>query len=450
MKTLRTWPFNWRLIRYQPRIFAIHCTLIVFYFLGRVVPGLIQKAVFDALGTTTAGAGGPTAQGLITGFWTLIAIYVAFETARLGSLLTGEYFGWTFRMRCAAWLRHNVFAAVLRRPGALPPPVSPGDAVNRYSDDVGEVTDFPTWLPWMVGHTLSFVASIAIMASINLTVTLVAFLPLIAITIVARLAWARILSYSAAARDAAGRVTAFLGEALGAVQAVKVADGEDAVVGRLSELNDRRRRAQVRYRVLREGLDALNALAVTFGVGVTLLLTGRAMAAGTFTVGDFALFTYYMWFATELPSLLGTFAGDYKEQEVSIRRLAEMIPDQPPQALLAGGGDAANAVANRSTAAAADPGLLEELDVCGLTYRHAESGRGIEDVTLRVPRGGFTVITGRIGSGKTTLLRALLGLLPPQAGEVRWNGQAVGDRRAFFRPPRAAYTPRRRGCFPIA
>jgi ABC-type transport system involved in cytochrome c biogenesis ATPase subunit len=29
------------------------------------------------------------------------------------------------------------------------------------------------------------------------------------------------------------------------------------------------------------------------------------------------------------------------------------------------------------------------------------------------------VITGRIGSGKTTLLRALLGLLPRDAGEAR-------------------------------
>jgi ATP-binding cassette subfamily B protein len=62
-------------------------------------------------------------------------------------------------------------------------------------------------------------------------------------------------------------------------------------------------------------------------------------------------------------------------------------------------------------------------------------------VTFALPRGSFTVVTGRVGSGKTTLLRALLGLLPPDEGEVRWNGAMIDDPAAFFIPPRSAYTP---------
>ena len=49
-------------------------------------------------------------------------------------------------------------------------------------------------------------------------------------------------------------------------------------------------------------------------------------------------------------------------------------------------------------------------------------------------------MTGRVGSGKTTLLKVLLGLLPRDAGEVRWNGEPVDDLAAFFIPPRSAYT----------
>ncbi len=87
-----------------------------------------------------------------------------------------------------------------------------------------------------------------------------------------------------------------------------------------------------------------------------------------------------------------------------------------------------------------DEHRLEDLEVSGLTYRYEENGRGIEDIDLRLKRGSFTVITGRIGSGKTTLLRALLGLLPKQSGEIRWNGKVVDDPAAFFIPPRSAYT----------
>jgi ATP-binding cassette subfamily B protein len=38
------------------------------------------------------------------------------------------------------------------------------------------------------------------------------------------------------------------------------------------------------------------------------------------------------------------------------------------------------------------------------------------------------------------LLRVLLGLLPRDTGEIRWNGQLVADPATFFVPPRSAYT----------
>lgn len=86
---------------------------------------------------------------------------------------------------------------------------------------------------------------------------------------------------------------------------------------------------------------------------------------------------------------------------------------------------------------------LDELRISHLSYRHPESGRGIEQVSLTLRKGEFVVITGRIGSGKSVLVQTLLGLLPKK----RWldhlgNGQTVGDPASFFTPPRVP-TPRR-------
>jgi ATP-binding cassette subfamily B protein len=80
------------------------------------------------------------------------------------------------------------------------------------------------------------------------------------------------------------------------------------------------------------------------------------------------------------------------------------------------------------------------LESHGLNYRFPGSEHGIQNINLRLKRGSLTVITGRVGSGKTTLLRVLLGLLPADGGEVRWNGQPVTDPGSFFVPPRSAYT----------
>ncbi|MDQ6662604.1 MAG: ATP-binding cassette domain-containing protein, partial [Chloroflexota bacterium] len=84
--------------------------------------------------------------------------------------------------------------------------------------------------------------------------------------------------------------------------------------------------------------------------------------------------------------------------------------------------------------------VLEQLQASNLTYRYPETGRGIAGIDIALTRGSITVITGRIASGKTTLLRVLLGLLPKDEGEIRWNGKVVSDPASFFVPPHSAYT----------
>jgi ATP-binding cassette subfamily B protein len=79
--------------------------------------------------------------------------------------------------------------------------------------------------------------------------------------------------------------------------------------------------------------------------------------------------------------------------------------------------------------------------VKGLSYAYPNSANGIADISFRLERGKFLVVTGRIGSGKSTLVRALLGLLPKTGGAVRWNGREIADPAVFLIPPRAAYTP---------
>jgi putative ABC transport system ATP-binding protein len=51
----------------------------------------------------------------------------------------------------------------------------------------------------------------------------------------------------------------------------------------------------------------------------------------------------------------------------------------------------------------------------------------LRDVDLRVDRGELVAVRGRSGSGKTTLLSLIGGLDRPTAGEVRIDGESVGE-----------------------
>jgi len=47
------------------------------------------------------------------------------------------------------------------------------------------------------------------------------------------------------------------------------------------------------------------------------------------------------------------------------------------------------------------------------------------DVSLEVDRGEVVVLLGRNGAGKTTTMRSIMGLTPPKAGTVTYNGQNI-------------------------
>ncbi|HLS87680.1 MAG TPA: cytochrome c biogenesis heme-transporting ATPase CcmA [Burkholderiales bacterium] len=49
------------------------------------------------------------------------------------------------------------------------------------------------------------------------------------------------------------------------------------------------------------------------------------------------------------------------------------------------------------------------------------------DLSFALAPGELVRIAGDNGSGKTSLLRILCGLLAPAAGEVRWNGEPIGE-----------------------
>lgn len=68
----------------------------------------------------------------------------------------------------------------------------------------------------------------------------------------------------------------------------------------------------------------------------------------------------------------------------------------------------------------------------------------LDDLSFEVPSGRVMGFLGPNGAGKTTTMRAIFGLTDLDAGQVRWNGEAVTqeDRRRF------GYMPEERGLYP--
>ena len=71
------------------------------------------------------------------------------------------------------------------------------------------------------------------------------------------------------------------------------------------------------------------------------------------------------------------------------------------------------------------------------------------DLSLAVPAGSVTCVMGRNGTGKTTLMNTLMGLLPPAAGRIFFDGSAVHAEPAEWRARHGiGYVPQGRQIFP--
>ncbi|URM91345.1 alpha/beta fold hydrolase [Streptomyces sp. MRC013] len=82
----------------------------------------------------------------------------------------------------------------------------------------------------------------------------------------------------------------------------------------------------------------------------------------------------------------------------------------------------------RTAAPAPDPELAGvPLVIDGLTKRYAGSSEAyaVRDLSFRVEKGQVLGLLGPNGAGKTTTLRMLMGLIAPDAGEIRVFGHAV-------------------------
>ncbi|HZR41838.1 MAG TPA: ABC transporter ATP-binding protein [Ktedonobacteraceae bacterium] len=402
------------------------------YNVSIVVFGLLMQRLFDTLYQKPHFDG---ALGLLlAALFGLIMVQMATQFIGFDNTLKVHY-------PVRGLLCRNVIAQIFKLPGARSVNVSAGEALNTLRDDTENIAYAPGI--GEAGRWLFTIVAIVILLRIDALITLLVLLPLALVIIIAQ-AWMKSMEkYREASRDATGQVTGMIGEILGAVQAIQVAGAENHVIAHFRQLSRHRLVQMLRERLQNDTINALLGNTVGLGTGLVLFLAALNAHSAQLSIGDIALFIYYIDYIAGTITGLGANLGKYAQTRVSFGRLL---------ALMQGKGNEKKLVEHHPVSLEKRPlpvediplsakdGSLEVVTATNLTY-HYQGGMGIEDVNLRLERGTLMAIVGRVGSGKTTLVRTLLGQLPKERGGIRWNGVQVADAAEFFVPPRVAYTP---------
>ncbi len=419
---LSGWRVQAGLARARWPLFVVGVANVLIYDVSQLVWGPVLQAFFnDLAGARPAGIGALSLLAILAGVGVV-----------WGALAVGQVAEACTRTAAQVLMRRNVIAAALARVPGRWLPGTEGEAVGRLRDDTLAVSTALTYAFDPLGALVMIVVALWVLARTNLLLTLVVVVPAVAAMLLTNLLRRRIVVVRQAAQQAGADVTSLIAESFGALPAIKAAGAESRVAAEFDARSRRRLRAARADAVLSQELDSMSQNLALIAIGVVLLVVPLALGLRTFTVGDLALFVAYLTQLAVVTGFVGVYARLYRQLQVSLDRLRPLLFGRP----------AAELTTSRDPVPESVPpaDALHSLELRRLTYLHPTGG-GIRDVDLTLPGGSCTLITGPVGAGKSTLLRTLLGQLPPQAGEVRWNGAPVPDPASWFVPPRCAQSP---------
>lgn len=233
----------------------------------------------------------------------------------------------------------------------------------------------------------------------------------------------------------------YIAQRFGNVRLAQARDGEDELQGYYQAMTDgakelriqRPRRWHLRdeliegvtERIAQANIRAANIFisAETFGsmlffavIGVAIAFQVLWPAAERTVLGGFVLVMLYMKGPLEqlvlnLPMVSRARIALARVADVSWRFSSPEIQGQP----------------GRPTA----PAPFQQLELAAVRYDYpvveGSEPFSLGPVDLKIERGEILFIVGENGCGKTSLIKLLLGLYPPQAGEVRVDGRCVSD-----------------------
>ena len=285
---------------------------------------------------------------------------------------------------------------------------SSGDILHRFGADVRTVaSNAISWLPSIVIAVYSFIATFLVIWHYNKIMSLMAFITAPVMLLMSKFLIRKQREYTRKAKETASGMMAFEVEAFYNIDTIKSFGIMDHFGKGLREWQEKLRKVSLEanmFSILTNifmSILGLIAQYAAFGYCLYLLWTRQI------TYGTMVLFLEQRGaLSNAFNSVIGIIPS-FLNSSVSANRIRE-LNDLPKESHI-----------GKNMPAQEDITDGVSVDVENVTFEYEENRHVLENASLCAYPGEIIAMIGPSGEGKTTMVRLLLGLVHPQAGEIR-------------------------------
>ena len=318
-------------------------------------------------------------------------------------------------------LRNDLFVHLERLDASWFGRTRTGDIMARLTNDLNAVrmAAGPA-LMYLMNTIAGAVFALAFMLRIDVTLTLLALLPMVVLPIITVYLRDAIHSRFEAVQEHFSTITTHAQENLTGTRIVRAYRQENAEIARFAALNDEYFRRNMSLARLFGSMHPLFALLGGMAGVVVLGFGGILTLRGTISVGSFVAFGLYLNLLTWPLIALGWVINLFQRGNASFGRLLEILDaaptlTDPPED---------SAIHLPPTTA----GRTIEFRNVGFHYPATEGHEArwvLRNVSFSVSAGATLGVVGATGSGKTSLMDLIPRLHDPQEGEILIDGVPI-------------------------
>ncbi|MCW8907085.1 MAG: ABC transporter ATP-binding protein/permease [Sedimenticola sp.] len=205
-----------------------------------------------------------------------------------------------------------------------------------------------------------------------------------------------------------------LSETLDAIQQIRASNRETHYIRRIIDKADHIRRHSAAFTWKSDAATRLSFTTVLFGFDFFRALSMVMVLFSDLTIGEMLAVYAYLWFMmTPLQEILAM-QYSYNGAKAALERINQLIRmDLEPRF----------------------PHHRDPFEGCATTdlrlenicFRYGDGPRVLDHLSMTIRAGEKVALVGASGGGKTTLVQVILGLYPPESGEIYFNGVPVSE-----------------------